>query len=143
MPDLALPDRAGQRVDLSRRRGQANLVMVFLGIDSRRAELAALLAELRAQAAEFLAENTRLALVIPGGAALPDEAGQEFMVLVDEDGAAHRRVGAADAAGQPAAAAFVTDRFGEIYDSSLPGEGGFTAAAMLDWLRYVEIQCPE
>src|SRR5207302_1625889 len=68
-----------------------------------------------------------------------------FPVFADDGAHIHRNVGATDAAGRPAPAVFVTDRFREIYAAYLPGHGAALPGAkeILDWLVFINIQCPE
>jgi len=68
-----------------------------------------------------------------------------FPILVDSDAHIHRRVGATDAAGQPAPALFVTDRFREIYATYVSAKGSALPSAkeIMDWLLFINIQCPE
>jgi peroxiredoxin len=68
--------------------------------------------------------------------------GWRFPTLVDEGALIHGMVGGGDAEAKPAPAVFVTDRFREIYaawhGSELP-----RAQEVLDWLIFINIQCPE
>src|SRR5438094_97027 len=78
-------------------------------------------------------------------AAVPQRGRWTFPVLVDDGAHIHRNVGATDAAGRPAPAVFVTDRFREIFAAYLPGHGAALPGAkeILDWLVFINIQCPE
>src|SRR5207302_1056157 len=78
-------------------------------------------------------------------AAVPQRGRWAFPVLVDDGAHIHRNVGATDAAGRPAPAVFVTDRFREIYAAYLSGQGSALPGAkeILEWLVFVNIQCPE
>ena len=63
----------------------------------------------------------------------------------DAGGSIHRAVGATDATGRPAPAVFVTDRFREIFAAYLParGPGLPDVKEILEWLVFINIQCPE
>jgi peroxiredoxin len=68
-----------------------------------------------------------------------------FPVLADVDGRGHRAFGAVTPSGEPAAAVYIADRWGEIYlarrtsaDQALP-----TPQEILEWLHFIAIQCPE
>ncbi|HET9797465.1 MAG TPA: hypothetical protein VFP90_05735, partial [Gemmatimonadaceae bacterium] len=66
-------------------------------------------------------------------------------LLLDHDGALHRRVGAVNSGDRPTPALYVTDHYREIYASLRPGERGWPTSAndVVQWLVFVNIQCPE
>jgi peroxiredoxin len=148
VPGFGLVSTRGQEVHLREFRHRHNLVLVFVGSPdsevSRR-----LLPELARHHPEFGTENTRILAVIHAphqqAIELQHRADLPFPVLVDEEGTAHRTAGAwvEDGAAKPAI--YVTDRFGELYAAYHPdgSEGIPTADAILEWLRFVELQCPE
>jgi len=146
MPDFTFTDQDGNRVELSSLRGQSNLIVVFTGSGNDGA-VAGLLDTVNARWREFEAENTRIALVVPDWqqAAGLEDVEAPFTILLDKDSAAHRRVGAIDENLDPTLVVFITDRFGEIYDAARPGDAAWppAAEALLDWVRFIEIQCPE
>jgi peroxiredoxin len=67
------------------------------------------------------------------------------VVLSDGDGRIHREVGASDEQGHAAAAAYVIDRYGEIFAiyRTRDGQALPNAAEILNWLEFVNSQCPE
>jgi peroxiredoxin len=142
---LSMPD--GAPVELERYRGRNNLVLVFAGnVLGRAGPTSPLLEELVARSAELAAEVAQVLVVVASRSAVGSQGDPgPFPVLVDSDAHIHRRVGATDAAGQPAPALFVTDRFREIYATYTSAEGSALPSAkeVTDWLRFINIQCPE
>ena len=132
LPNFALTASDGRRVQFTDFKNQRNVVLVF-GPD-------VLLDEIARLHDRFLREEAQVVAVLRAGveqaAQRRREHGWPFLVLADPDGAVHRRLGAEDGA-----AAYVTDRFGEVFWAArgeLPA-----AAALLDWLEFVNRQCPE
>ena len=68
-----------------------------------------------------------------------------FVVLSDGDGRIHREVGASDEQGHVAAAAYVIDRYGETFAiyRTRDGQALPSAVDILNWLEFVNSQCPE
>jgi hypothetical protein len=105
--------------------------------------VATLLDGLAARADALTLEGAQvLAVVSSRFTAVSQRGAWPFPTLVDEGARIHRLVGAGEAAGKPTPAVLVTDRFREVYaawrGSALPG-----AQAILDWLVFINIQCPE
>src|SRR2546421_8824506 len=95
---------------------------------------------------EFTLEAAQVLVAVTSRpAAVPQRGRWAFPVLVDDGAHIHRNVGATDAAGRPAPAVFVTDRFREIYAAYLSGQGSALPGAkeILEWLVVINIQCPE
>src|SRR5205814_8175599 len=94
---------------------------------------------LRAEAARVLGVAPRRP------AAFPARGGGAFLGGGDDGAHTHPSVGATAAGERPAPAVFVTDRFREIFAAYLPGHGSALpgAKAILDWLVFINIQCPE
>jgi len=145
-PDLVLTTASGRRVQLSDYRGRSNLVLLFT--DEQRAT-AELLAEVARSYDQFKA--TEAAIIAVGQcpkhecARIEGQLRLPFALLSDEDGRIHSAVGASDQRGHAAAAVYVTDRYGEVFAAyrtrdgqALPG-----AAEILNWLGFINIQCPE
>jgi peroxiredoxin len=151
IPDLVLPDVQGQPVHLAALHGRWNdwlEAVIFTGEDE--AIFQTLLADLQRQEDDYSAESVRVVLIAPAGsrAAAALRAARldlPFAVLIDENGAAHRQVQALDEAGRPVLAAFVTDRYGNIEADIRPGSSNWppSSQGLLDWLRFIAIQCPE
>jgi peroxiredoxin len=143
LAEFTLPDVEGSSVSLESFRGRTNLVVVFAGDKLDGSPVTVMLDELVARTEELAFEAAQVLVAVTSR---PDAVSQRgrwpFPVLVDEETRVHRTVGASDAAGRPAPAVIVTDRFREIYaawhGSALPG-----AQEILDWLVFINIQCPE
>src|SRR5207247_521682 len=116
LPGFTLPDIDGSSVSLESYRGRTNLVVVFAGDKMDESPVAVLLEELVARREEFTLEAAQVLVAVTSRpAAVPQRGRWAFPVLVDDGADIHRNVGATDAAGRPAPAVFVTDRFREIY----------------------------
>jgi hypothetical protein len=117
--DLPATTLARESVRVSDFRGRRNLVLVFSGDDR---EEAPLLVALRAAQADLQEE--------------------EAVVLIANAAGELREIyGAISPQGHPLAAVFITDRYGEIFFAArgtLPD-----VPAVLDWLRFINAQCPE
>ena len=145
LPGFTLLDGDGSAVFLESYRGRRNLAVVFAADMMGESPVTALLQELLSRTEELTVEAAQvLAIVIPPYIAA-QRGPRGFLTLLDDGGHIHRAVGATDAAGRPAPAVFVTDRFREIFAAYLPvsGRGLPSAKAILEWLVFVNIQCPE
>lgn len=145
-PGFTLPDSDGSSVFLESYRGQTNLVVVCAGDIIDESPVIVLLQQLVAQREELTLEAAQVLVAVTSRpAAIRQRWRLGFPVLVDAGAHIHRRVGAIDAAGRPAPAVFVTDRFREVFAAYLPGPGSSlpSAKAILDWLVFINIQCPE
>ena len=146
LPGFMLPAIDGSSVSLESYRGRTNLVVVFAGDKMDESPVAVLLEELVARREEFALEAAQVLVAVTSQPAAGPQRGRwTFPVLVDDGAHIHRNVGATDAAGRPAPAVFVTDRFREIFAAYLPGHGAALPGAkeILDWLVFINIQCPE
>ena len=145
LPGFTLPDIDGSLVSLESYRGRSNLVVVFAADKIRERPVTTLLEELLVRTAELEFEVAQMLIVVTS----PDKADhggpRGFPVLLDDGGRIHRTVAATDTAGRPAPAVFVTDRFREIFAAYLPesGPGLPGAKDILEWLVFINIQCPE
>ncbi len=145
LPDVRLPTTEGDVVQTSDFRQRRNLVLALIGrsgcedflrdLASRREDFDFLDSDVlvvTSQTPQRAAEmRRRLALPYP--------------MLVDAGGAAHAQLGAAATGAACSPTVYVVDRFGEIFatypyedERSVP-----SAQALLDWLQYIELQCPE
>lgn len=122
--DLTAPTLDGERVQLSDLRGRRNLVLIFAGTNGEEWRL---LSELREVRDDLREEEAVVAAV------------------ADRDPESRAWYGALAADGTPRAALYVTDRYGEIYFAAHPERGQAlpSAAEVLDWLRFINSQCPE
>ncbi len=122
--DLAAHTLDGQPVQLSDLRGRRNVVLVFAGTG---AEESRLISELRI-CSESLHEEEAMVVVF-------SSADPEIRACY----------GALAGDSTPRAALYISDRYGEIYFAAHPERGQAlpSAAEVLDWLRFINSQCPE
>ena len=145
-PGFELMSSAQHPMRLSDYRGRSSVVLIFMDDQRVTTELLSAVAhcynEVKHQEAEVIAvakSSPEECARIKGRLKLP------FVVLSDGDGRIHREVGASDEQGQAAAAAYVIDRYGEIFAiyRRRDGQALPTAAEILNWLEFVNSQCPE
>jgi mycoredoxin-dependent peroxiredoxin len=145
-PDFELMAISERTMRVSDYRGRSNLVLIFT--DDRSAT-AKLLAEIAQVYDQIQSEETEIITI---GQCSRDECGGmkerlklPFPVLSDEDGLIHSEVGASDERGHAVAALYVTDRYGEIFAVYRTRDGQVlpTATGILNWLEFVNSQCPE
>lgn len=143
-PHFELLAADGSPAGLEVYRGRCNLVVVFAGEEPGTGATAPLLEELAARQEELISEMTQV-LIVSHVAVASQIDPETFPFLIDVDAQVHHRVGAADNAGCPTPAVFVTDRFREIYATYVSSEGSALPGAeeIIDWLRFINIQCPE
>jgi peroxiredoxin len=143
-PPFELLAADGSPAGLELYRGRYNLVVVFAGEELGTGATAPLLEELAARQEELIAEMTQL-LIVSHVAVASQIDPETFPLLIDADAQVHYRVDAADTAGCPTPAVSVTDRFREIYATYVSSEGSALPSAeeVIDWLRFINIQCPE
>lgn len=144
-PGFTLPAIDGSSVLLESYRGRSNLVVVFAADTISGRSVTTLLQELLARTAELEFETAQVLVAVTSQDMADQREPRRFPVLLDEGGHIHRAVGATDALGRPAPAVFVTDRFREIFAAYLPGRGAGLPGAqdILEWLVFINIQCPE
>ena len=145
-PGATLQDIDGSAIVLESYRGQTNLVVVCAADKMEERPVSVLLEELAARKDELTSEAAQVLVAVTSRpAAAPERGRLAFPVLVDEGSYLHLSVGATDATGRPAPAVFVTDRFREIFAAYLTGRGSALPGAkdVLDWLVFINIQCPE
>lgn len=145
LPRFTLPALDGSAVSLESYRGRRNLAVVFAADGVDETPVTDLLRELRWRAHELAAEAAQLLIIVTSPSIAARRAPLGFPTLLDAEGRIHHAVGATDGAGRPAPAVFVTDRFREIFAAYVPERGyGLPAAQeILEWLVFINIQCPE
>jgi len=147
VPDFSLPSTSGRPIRISDYRQRSNLVLLFVAQADREA-IRPLFDQLQSARGEFANENAELLAVFPTSIAeverLKDEAGIEFPILSDERGLTRRFLTAEDGAGL-LTSIFIVDRYGEIYAIERIEQAGSVpdAEEILDWVRFIELQCPE
>jgi peroxiredoxin len=144
--DFALPSSSGGAIHLSDYRGHANLVLI---VSDERPQTAELLSEAARQYLEIRNEGAEVLAILHTSAEQAASANQRlklpFPLLADEGRGVHRELGAVDSQGLDSAAVYVTDRFGEVFGVYRTAEGQQVPdiADVLNWLEFVNAQCPE
>lgn len=145
-PDATLPLASGGSLSIDSLRVRYDLVILMLGagaIDPAAARLLEALAQGRAAIEE---EEGRV-LVVRAANEHSDSSDWRwsFPLMLDADARFHIRVGAVDAHGEPTTSLYVTDRYREIYEATRPSQADWPATVddVLQWLTFVNIQCPE
>lgn len=145
-PDLKLFRTSGECLHISDHRGRSNLFLLFTEdqpeTEQLLSEMAKCYAQFKGQEAEIIAVARCSKEECDG---LEHELNLPFPLFWDEDGHVHREVGASDHLSHVSAAAFVTDRFDEVFAvyrtrdrQLLPG-----TTEIIKWLEFINMQCPE
>ena len=147
LPPFELPALDGQTYRYNQFRHRSNLALVFLperpGPDDE-----AYLRALAQAAPELEVTDSRLLVVtmLPAdeAAALKQRVGLKAPVLLDPGREAYCQYGLLSPSG-PCAGVFIADRYllliARAVGSSLPET--MSVGEIVDWLRYVDFQCPE
>jgi peroxiredoxin len=150
LPELAGAAVDGTKIRISDFRGRKNIVLVFSGREStgRGQEL---IRALGARYGEIQEETAEIVLVVAGpideARRLESDAQLPFPILADEHNKLHRAIGAVEIGedhDEPVAAVCIADRYGDVYFAQLCSDAACSSAEdILDWLEFIEIQCPE
>jgi hypothetical protein len=124
LPYIKLTTPHGQPKFLADYRGLVNLVIVFAHEDTR-----TLLHDMAQQPRQFHNADSQVIVIVPQASEMP---GTPFTVLLDEQAKLH-------AAFSPAGVV-IADRYGEIITHY---EDPPSTSDLLDYLEYLELQCPE
>jgi peroxiredoxin len=141
-----LRSSSGRLIKLYDYHGRSNLVLVFT---DHEAATSRLLTEMTQRYEEFKREEAEIVAVAKCSkeecGLIKGQLKLEFLVLSDEDGRLHHDFGASDQQGNAAAAAYVIDRYAEVFavyrtrdGQPLPG-----VIEILNWLEFINSQCPE
>jgi peroxiredoxin Q/BCP len=148
MPEFILPSSTGQPIRIGGYRGRRNLVVAFLSTaDSPMSSH--FVSEISKSYMTFLEEETEVVVVVQASVGDAEKFRREhnlrFSVLADLDGQVHRSFCIQASHGGFAPAVYVTDRYGEVYSACLTDEEHPLpeAEAILNWVRFIELQCPE
>jgi peroxiredoxin len=145
MPDFSLPSTMGKPFRISFFRNRANLVLVFCGT-SYEDEIGRLLSSLNEAAPEISRENSYIAAILPvsldRAGEIVDKYSLNFPILADEDG---NILYECIHVNHPGFELYIIDRYGEIASVERVETAGHfpKAEEILDWVRFLEIQCPE
>ena len=144
--DFAITLARGGPTQLSHICGSRNLILV-LGGDEPSAKMLRMLSDSSAALRE---EDTVVLAIVPGisreSAEIPRRGGGlAFALIADEDLHLHEKLGALDAAGRPAAAVLIADRYLRIAMARRAQRGQMlpTREEVLQCLRAINLQCPE
>lgn len=147
MPDFTLVSTSGRRVRISDYRGRCNLVLIFCGKGDPDA-IRSFLPELSERYSEFASEEAEVLAVVQEAELQADDLQQSqklsFPVLWDEEGHAHKLAGVMITEHDSAPVVFIIDRFGEARHICRAGQPACADISdILDWLRYINLECPE
>jgi len=142
VPLFVLPSSDGGKTGPGAMKSKYNLVLLFLDGEPCSADY---LRDMSENYSRILAEHARVMVVIPRPLqeveALAREKELNFPLLTDEDGRTTGRMLAETGAN----ALCVADRYGQIYfletAPSVEQIPGVNAA--IEWLEFIQIQCPE
>jgi hypothetical protein len=137
LPDMEFVTIAGVRKRLSDFKGRKNLLVILTGDDGDSLPAAMVTAAL-----DINRHDGHVIVILPDPS--PEAMRWPFDVVADPDGAVRRRFSCGDS-GKPRLSVFTTDRWGEVAFACQTGQGDPAPAAddVLDWLRFVDQQCPE
>lgn len=145
LPDFSLPSTLGHPIRISDFRNRVNLVVMICAPQSIEA-LYPILAVLNLVNSELVTENTQTLVVLPvsldEAEQLHDEFSLTYPLMADADGKVTREMIQVH---QPGLEMYILDRYGEIYAVERIETGGHLPESreILDWVRFMEIQCPE
>jgi len=148
IPAFELPSARGGTVGPRTYRRQRNLVLIVFH-DGRCRVCRDLLAQLADQYEEFRALNAEVLAISTLSAddarAIANTLNLPFHLLYDSSGQVVDRFTYRDPkTGRPAPSIVVTDRFGAVYTTiQVDEDNPPQPEQILDWLRFIEIQCPE
>ena len=147
-PAFRLASAEGRLIALSDYRGRANLVLFF----AHSAECPACRAALEsfiARQADYRQQEAEVVIVLPTpeeAAALRSKLALPFPLLADPDGATRQAYARLlNSTGEGDAMLFVLDRYGAPFVAAIAGEPDdpMLHGEILDWLAFIEMQCPE
>ena len=148
VPDFVLLTREGTSVRISDYRGKRNLVLIFCGAGIS-GPVRSLLRDVSESYREFAAEEVELFAVVQGADYKDEDLDRggtlAFPFLLDRLGHVHDLFGAPASAQDLFPLAGIVDRYGELRHVSRVGDPGgpFGAHEILDWVRYINLECPE
>jgi hypothetical protein len=137
LPDVEFVTIEGFRKRLSDFKGRDNLLVILTGEDGDR-----LPAAMATEDADIKSHDGHVIAVLPGTS--PEALRWPFDVVADPGGTVRRKFCSGDS-DEPYLTVFITDRWGEVVFACRTGRGDPApgVADLLDWLRFVDQQCPE
>ena len=148
VPEFTLLSTAGASVRASDYRSKRNLILIFCGAVNS-ASARRVVRQVSELYAEFVAEEAEVFAVVQGAGDeaedLDGSCNPPFPILLDKDRHAHELFGIRSSEQHSLPAVCVVDRFGELrHVSRAAGSqpSGF-ARDILEWVRYINLECPE
>src|SRR5690348_10819450 len=148
VPDFALLSAKGARIRVSDFRGKCNIVLIFCGA-GRSESVRSLVRQVSELYAEFAAEETEVFTVVRGAGREAEDLDRScaptFPVLVDNDGHAHDLFSTRSSARDSLPYVFIVDRYGEMRHAlhGAESQASYPARDILEWVRYINLECPE
>lgn len=144
MPDFALVSMNGSRVRISDYRGRRNLVLIFC-VSGNSKETCSLLQDVSGRRSEFEGEEAQVLVIV---LKTDDQAelrrNLPFPVQQGEGDHAHELAGVDANEKDFRPVIYVVDRYGEIRHicrQEMPSCAN--VGAILEWVRYINLECPE
>ena len=146
IPDATLPSIDGSMLRLDSYRPDWNLVILMLGDGEPNDRCVALLDGLADLRAELEMEEARV--IVISASARQEWAAKwrfPFPLAFDDEARLHRQLAAIDDSGRPDIVLCITDRYREMFTLARVGDEQWPARGtqVIDWLTFVNIQCPE
>lgn len=148
IPEFTLLSTAGTCVRLSDYRGKRNLILIFCGAGDS-ASVRCVVRQVSELYGEFVAEEAEVFALVQGASDKAEDLERScnpvFPVLPDQERRAHELFGVQSSERQRFPAVCIIDRFGELRDVSRPAESQRSSFArdILEWVRYINLECPE
>jgi len=148
VPEITLLSTAGACIRASDYRGKRNLILIFCGAVNS-APVRRVVRQVSELYAEFEAEEAEVFAMVQGAGDEAEDLDRScnppFPILLDKDRHAHELFGVRSSQQHSLPAICVIDRFGEVrHVSRAAGSqpSGF-ARDILEWVRYINLECPE
>jgi peroxiredoxin len=148
-PVFCLPSTHGDKVELAAYRGRRNLVLFFPhGVECVNCQVA--LKTFAAQRSEYTRQEAEILAILPASveqvAALKEGLALPFPLLADAQGGVHDAYTALFSDTRNGdAMVFVLDRYNAPYAALVGSEPTAPSVhrEIIDWLDFIELQCPE
>jgi len=138
LPEISGTSPDGSIIRVSDFRGRRNVVVIFSDQESD-SPIQKLIQTVANRNDEIRNENAEIVIVAAG-----PTGSVPFRAISDDRYKLHRTIGAVDSVGNALAAVCIADRYGEVYAAEFCSDTRcLSADDILDWLEFIEIQCPE
>ena len=148
VPGFILLSASGACIRVSDYRGKRNLVLIFCGAGNS-ASVRGLVRRISELRAAFVAEEAEVFALVHGVSNQAEDLDRSlnppFTVLSDKEGHAHELFGLGLSEQHALPVVCVIDRFGELRNVSRAAEAQRSSFAhdILEWVRYINLECPE